>query len=414
MAEIGELIEMARAFDAREVPPPTSTGESDAVGQAAVDRALVSLSRRKCGVLLTGPLSPPPHLGGVENGVALLLSSGLASLVKMQLFNTARVPDPTRRLHHRVLFQLSMYVRFIATLARLRPRIVHIKTSSGINFYQNSLYMLIARLLGRRVVLQVHSGHFLDFYRNAGRIRRACIRGALRSPHVLVGLSEAWARLLKEIRGPGGVVVVPNALDAEQFALSRGDRGRFGIPLDRIVALFIGTRDRQMDEQKGLPVLIEATAEVRRRHPELLLVLAGPSCAQEDFRPLLGARGDGWLTVGVVSGDAKQTLYRSVDLFVLPSLAENMPNSLLEAMATGLPVVATRVGAIPEMITDGENGLLVARGSRAELVEGMVRLVSDSGLRSRLGPRAAETVRGHYTLAVLEAKLGHLYAGLAN
>ena len=153
----------------------------------------------------------------------------------MQLFNTARAPDPTRRLHHRVLFQLSMYVRFIATLVRLRPRIVHIKTSSGINFYQNSLYTLIARLLGRRVVLQVHSGHFPDFYRNAGRIRRACIRGALRSPHVLVGLSEAWARLLKDIRGPGGVVVVPNALDAEQFALSRGDRGRFGIPLDRIV-----------------------------------------------------------------------------------------------------------------------------------------------------------------------------------
>ena len=55
----------------------------------------------------------------------------------------------------------------------------------------------------------------------------------------LVVLSEAWARLLKDIRGPGGVVVVPNALDAEQFALSRGDRGRFGIPLDRIVALFI-------------------------------------------------------------------------------------------------------------------------------------------------------------------------------
>lgn len=386
-------------------------GGHDALGP--VRGALGPLSERRCGVLLVGPLSPPPRLGGVENGVALLLASRLAPLVNMDLFNTARTPDPRRRLHRKLAFQLSMYLRFAMTLLRARPRIVHVKTSSGVNFYQNALYVLIARILGRRAILQLHSGHFPSFYRDRSALGRWIVRRALRWPNTLMALSETWARLLEGIRGPGRVSVVPNALDVETFGRTRPDRTRFGIPSGKVAVLFVGTRDRRMDEEKGLSLLVEAFASARAQHPELLLVLAGPACSQRDFSARLGARGDGWLTVGVLSADAKAAIYRSADIFVLPSFAENMPNTLLEAMAAGVPAVATRVGAIPEMITDGADGLLVARGDLRELIDGIVRLAADSALRARLGARAAETVRGRYDLSVLETRLASAYAALA-
>ena len=364
-------------------------------------------------VLLVGPLPPPPLTGGVETGVALLLGTPLARTAPIMLFNTARTEDPDRATYRRVAFQVAMCGRFVAALLKHRPRIVHIKTSSGINFYQNALYLLLARLLGRRAILQLHSGHFPYFYRDAGRVGQTIIRVAMRMPHVLVALSPTWARFMESFRGGRAIAVVPNAIEAVAFAGVRADRARFAIPQDRIVALFVGTRSAELDVEKGLPHLIEAVAQVRRRHPELLLVLAGQACQALDLSPSLGARGDGWQTLGVVPREEKPVLYSSADLFTLPSLAENMPNSLLEAMAAGLPVVATPVGAIPDIVVDGESGLLVPMRDSDSLANAIERLVRDAPLRRALGSAAADRVRRNYDLSVLERQLASTYASLA-
>src|SRR5262245_21960881 len=111
-------------------------------------------------VLLVAPLPAPPLLGGIETGVALHLQSDLARRVPTRLFNTSRDKDPTRKIHERLLYQLKSCAKFVATVGMTRPKIVHIKSASGINFYQNALYGLLARLLGRRVLLQLHAGDF--------------------------------------------------------------------------------------------------------------------------------------------------------------------------------------------------------------------------------------------------------------
>src|SRR5262249_53238151 len=95
-------------------------------------------------VLLAGPFPTPPHSGGVEKGWDLLLQSDLARRTSMRLFNTYRAQDPTRPLVSRLSYQLRMIRRFRRELGTEPLDVVHVKTSSGINFHQNALYALVA------------------------------------------------------------------------------------------------------------------------------------------------------------------------------------------------------------------------------------------------------------------------------
>jgi len=86
------------------------------------------------------------------------------------------------------------------------------------------------------------------------------------------------------------------------------------------------------------------------------------------------------------------------DIFVLPSLQEGMPNALLEAMACGLPPVATRIGGVEDIVIDGENGVLAEPGDAASLAIGLRRLLADEGLRSNIAAQALQTIRESYTI----------------
>jgi glycosyltransferase involved in cell wall biosynthesis len=238
------------------------------------------------------------------------------------------------------------------------------------------------------------------------------IRRALRLAHRVVVLSEAGAVRLRPLAGRVPVVVVPNAVVTREFDRATSDRARFGIDPHRVALLFVGTRDRALDARKGLPHLIRAVAQVRRTHPELLLVLAGRAFEASELAAGLGEPGVGWISAGVVARADKAALFRSVDCFVLPSEVESMPNTVLEAMAAGLPIVATPVGAVPEMIADGQTGFLVPVGDVDALTAALARLVADPSLRGQTGTRAADAARRRYDFDALERRLAEEYASL--
>ena len=103
---------------------------------------------------------------------------------------------------------------------------------------------------------------------------------------------------------------------------------------------------------------------------------------------------------------------RAMDVFVLPSVAEGICNSLLEAMATGLPVIATAVGGNPEVVVDGESGLLFPAGDVAALADRLTRLRAQPEVRSELGLRAIERVRSEFSLDSMVRAYEQLYLGL--
>lgn len=190
---------------------------------------------------------------------------------------------------------------------------------------------------------------------------------------------------------PGGrIEVIPNGVDTNRFRplASNASPGKDG-PL---VLLAVA----QLIERKGLQHLVAALAQLspeRRRRVRLSLCGTGPY--EHALRRQVRSAGlDNQVEfAGLISHDRIPEILRAADVFVLPSLQEGLPLSLLEAMACGLPVVATRVGGIPEVVRDGDNGWLVPAGDARALADVLPKLLDDADGRRKIGSAARKTAQ---------------------
>lgn len=248
------------------------------------------------------------------------------------------------------------------------------------------------------------SGRFrgtLDEFQHAGgartRLLRATRTAALkRARHVfcpsayLRGVALGWGL------DPDRTSVLPNPAPAVPALPSREEL-RAELRLEGDVLAFAG----RLGPQKALGVALEAVAAT----PRVLLVVAGDgperAALEQQARELgLDARAR---FLGSVSRDTVLRLFRAADASVLPSAWENFPHTVVEALAVGCPVIATAVGGVPEVVRDGENGLLVPPGDAGALGAAISRFFSDVDLRARLAAAAPGTVAGHTEDAVFSA-----------
>jgi glycosyltransferase involved in cell wall biosynthesis len=195
---------------------------------------------------------------------------------------------------------------------------------------------------------------------------------------------------------------IPNGVDVAEEGPPA--RAALGLP-EGFLVVAVG----QLSEIKGHRYLIEAWPEVVRAHPAARLVLVGDGprgpALQEQARRLgvdgsvffLGFRPDG------------RRYAAAADVFVQPSLTEGMPNAVLEAMAAGRPVIATRVGGVPELITDGETGRLVPPADPAALAAAIASLLADEAERLRLGGAARARTRAEFSADTVRSAFEGLY-----
>ncbi|TFH23857.1 MAG: glycosyltransferase family 1 protein [Myxococcales bacterium] len=356
------------------------------------------------GVLLVGPLPEPPLTGGVEIGVSMLLRSPTARRHRMQLFNTARRRDPSRPLWERLTYQLRKFVDFVGALRRQKPDTVHVKASwGGVNFAQSIGYCMLARLFGRRVLVQLHGGSFDTWYCNAGRPAKTAIRIGLSSASEIVVLSEYWRAMVRELLPSRPVHVVPNGVELENAVPPRSRGGELRI-------LTIGT----VCQRKGHFDIVRAAARVKDL--PVRFVFGGPDENIESaqaLRSLIAALGTASNIefLGPVGSDEKWKQLAEADIYLLPSHGENMPNAILEAMATGLPIVLSRAGAMPEMLVDGESGVFVDAGDSDAISAAVRRLARSRELRRALAAGAHARVQARYAFGRIAERFDALYEG---
>lgn len=248
-----------------------------------------------------------------------------------------------------------------------------------------------------RVRVRIGSRRGLNTDRTAAHL--AMQRAAFKCAHAVVANSRAIAdRLRVDGMSPDKVSVIANGLDLDAFSPA-GPR-----PIRRRVLVVANLRP-----EKGYDVLIEAAARVLSRYPDARFECVGSGPALPELERQIAARGvEHAFTMAGRQDDVPARL-AAADIFVLPSRTESMPNSVLEAMAAGLPVVASAVGGVPEIIRDGHTGLLCAAGDAAALAERLCRLMEDPGFADALGARARQEAHARYSFARMVQAFDSLY-----
>ena len=325
-------------------------------------------------VVMLGPQTPPT--GGMASVVRAMRRSGLARQTRLTVINNGKTTRRGRTLISGLAAQAGLLWRLIWAIAAGRADLVHIHTCSGRTFWRDGVHALVARLMRRDVIWHVHGGRFADFAAGRGPLGRAVMRRAFESASAVIVLGDIWRRRLMPFAPRARWRVVPNGVP-----LADGPRGEPGETF-----LFLGHFGRD----KGAAELVQAAALAAGGGRKLRVDLAGHETAphQRDKLADVAARAgleDHVRFLGVLAGPAKQAALASAGCVVLPSYVEAMPMAILEAMAHGRAVIATGVGAVAEVITDGVEGFLIAAGDADALADAMTRLAEDPSLRQRMG-----------------------------
>lgn len=361
-------------------------------------------------VLLAGHLAPP--LGGIATFCRDLLESRLRELVELDFVQTsARGRDlaatGTANLRN-IAGAVKDLGRFARAYAGSRPAIAHICTAVGASFLKNGLCVVWARLKGGRVVLHPHCS--FDRLYAGPRLWKWYCRRIFRLSSAVIVLSKEWDALRDLLPGLE-IRYLPNAIDLRPYRALAGKRQP---PDDRpLRILYLG----HLGAAKGTFDLLEAFRALDPAGRRLELELVGDVLDVREEARLAAAvaadPGAGKRTIRVppVSGRDKWDSFGRADIFVFPSHAEGMPLTVLEAMASGLPVVAAAVGGIPELVTEGETGLLIPPGDPARLAGALGRLVSDAALRSGMGRRGLD-LAGDHDMDVYAGDLAAIYGAI--
>jgi glycosyltransferase involved in cell wall biosynthesis len=257
----------------------------------------------------------------------------------------------------------------------------------------------VGRLAGARVVLSSQRAHRClspPQYRFLQRATDYVVDG-------IVANCEAMRRHLVEDEkvAPGLIHLCYNGIDTERFhAAPRG-----AAPGGRLVIGVVS----MLRPEKGLDTLLEAFAQVKDLNPALHLLLVGSGAMLPGLQSLAQSLGIAErCRFEPATNDVTQWL-RHIDIFVLPSLSEALSNSLMEAMACGCAVVASKVGGNPELVLDGETGLLFEKADAAGLAARLRLLIEDEGLRRRLACAGAWMIREKFSLASSTRRMEQIY-----
>jgi glycosyltransferase involved in cell wall biosynthesis len=344
-----------------------------------------------------------PETGGIPGFLEAMLRSPLTSRYELRHLNLSReeVPRGGRLTRANALRTLADGLRVLRASRQVNLVHVHTALVPFVTLLRAGWLAAAARVRGARVVVHVHSGK-VDSWIATGT-RRWLTRIALRPAHAVVTVSETSRAALATALGEDGVILVDNGVDVSLF----GPPGPARQP-PRV--LFAG----RLTPRKGVVDLLRASTLLTGRGVEHDLVLAGgtPEEGPEAEAEVRAAAGPSVQFLGSQPREVMPDLYRSSDVFCLPSWWEAMPLSVLEAMASGLPVVATAVGDIPRAVDDGVTGLLVPPADVGALSDALEALLTDADRRHRMGAEGRRRVERNFDITRTWSELDRLYQRL--
>jgi glycosyltransferase involved in cell wall biosynthesis len=343
----------------------------------------------------------PPDPGGLAVSVERLAGLLAGSGHTVHVFAPAH---PTRQRDNLILHQINPNKHAKDTLAEWFETILRVHASQEFDLLHGYflpqagfLAAYAGRYLGIPSVVSAR-GNDLDRAIFDGQ-KAAHIFYALQNASMITTNATELLRKCQALAPAREAILIPNGVAADRFTPGPASpelRHSLGLGNDPVIG-FSG----ELRAKKGLNALLLAFRELTQRHPASLLLVGGARQGSDAETLQVFEKQNPDLricTVAQVALEKMPEYYRLMDMLVSPSLHDGLPNAVLEAMSCGLPVVGTYAGGLPDAIVDGESGLLAPPGNVKALASAMENLLTEPGLRKRLGEQARIRVQEKFTL----------------
>ena len=324
---------------------------------------------------------------------------------------------PIRMLALSPLLFLSAYRAFKKLVTETKPDIIHAHWILPNGF----IAALVSRATGVPLLIQLHGSDVFTAEKNA-LFRRMARYAASQADYIVSPSPDLIERLGRIGIDTGKFGLVPNTVESG-FSTDVSDadaarlRKKLGIPEGAAVVLAMG----RMVYVKGFSYLLEAFQKVAQEFSDVTLVLAGGGVLFDEMKALAQRLGISGRVVmpGAVMRNEVPVYFKMADMFVVPSIrhesgaVDGLPVVVPEAMAAGLPIIASNVGGIPVLVRDGKNGVLVSERDTDALASAMIRLINDPGLRQEYGRRSRLVIEDSVNYDAVAAHFSTLYKEIA-
>jgi len=336
--------------------------------------------------------------GGVSSVVNVLKEAGLFDRAAIEYVSTHCDGAKFKKLS----FFMKAWVNFVWKIVFYKVGLLHVHMASRASFWRKTCFIVPAFICRVPVIIHLHGAEFHLFYeRESSFLGRLIIKFIFEHVDRVVVLSDWWCNWVSSTFINSNVSVIYNPVVLpSQISTKRDDAS----------LLFFG----RVGERKGAFDLIKALVLVKQRFPAVRLYVGGDGdvAGANSLAADLGV-SDNLVLLGWVVGADKQALLQKASIFVLPSYNEGLPMGILEAMASGLPVVTTPVGGIPNAISDSVEGYLIEPGDVDALAARLCDLLGNDFLRSQMGLAARDKCEKNFSVDVIIPKIEELYVEIA-
>ena len=366
--------------------------------------------KRAARVLVAGHLPPP--MGGIGTYYQMLLASSFPGRVNMRFIDTSSRRRPLAKTGSwgvlNLVFAVVDCVRFAWVVLFFRPEISHIATAFGLSFVKHSVCVVIARLFGSKVLIHPHCSYAI-MYEQRSRGWQWFVRKVTGLCSGVVALSNEWKKFQGKVPGCR-IYYLPNAINTQDFMAIGLERIQSKAAEDSLHILYLG----YLGKAKGTFDLIHAAKAVLEHEHRVVFDLIGQELTTGELGQLNYQVADGGLEEFIhihqpVNGPEKIAAFRTADIFVYPSYHEGMPMAVIEAMACGLPIIASEVGGLPDLVLHGQNGLLVPAGQPDQLAAAIRKLVIDADMRYSMQVVSFQMAQENHDMEHLVLKLVDIY-----
>ncbi len=295
------------------------------------------------------------------------------------------------------LFLLSLIKLVLTLISDRKVKIVHIHGASYGSFYRKFAVFILAKYIFRKkIIYHIHGGGFNNFYNSRKNFSKRLIKAMIAHVDIVITLSESWRDYYRQNFNARRLIIIPNVIDYPAIS-DKGDKH------ETVNFLYLGL----ISDAKGIFDLIEVIAAKQAEYRSKLRLSVGGNGEVERLKRLIEKYNikDIVEFLGWVSGKEKEFALNNSDIYILPSYHEGMPVSILESMAYGKAVISTKVGGIPEIVRNRENGLLIDPGELKQLEDALDYFIENPELIRQYGNASELMVQKHLPHSVINELL---------